>query len=359
MNSYPNHNTNKHEYSTTKNENVEIELLRDVASNGKERDWSGKKERSLLTAEHYEAADLIAKAEKVYECGNYLVFKMKDGKMKLYKAYFCKVRLCPMCNWRRSLKVAAQNKAIVERANETENVTWLFLTLTLRNVEGHELKSTVDDMMKAWDRFSRYAKFKKSVKGYFRALEITKNRDWYSKSYGTYHPHFHVLLCVPKSYFKKKELYIKHEDWIAMWQKALKIDYKPVVRIQKVKPKEQAKDVQEIESELSQAIQEMEEVNAVFEVSKYPVKDTDVIRGDKLTKDNVETLIAFDTAIARKRLIAYGGLLKQIHHELNLDDAEDGDLIHVGDDDDDEVANGVFDVIAYWHFGLKNYVIKN
>ncbi|WP_223254305.1 protein rep [Halobacillus halophilus] len=23
-------------------------------------------------------------------------------------------------------------------------------------------------------------------------------------NYGTYHPHFHVLLCVPTSYFKKK-----------------------------------------------------------------------------------------------------------------------------------------------------------
>jgi plasmid rolling circle replication initiator protein Rep len=30
----------------------------------------------------------------------------------------------------------------------------------------------------------------------------------------------------------------------------------------------------------------------------------------------------------RKRLISYGGLLKEIHKELNLDDAEDGDLIH-------------------------------
>ena len=357
MNSYPNSNTDMHKYSSTENDSLEIELLRDVASTGKERPWVNKKTRSLLTAENYEVANLMSKAEKMYDCGNYLVFKLKDGKMKLYKAYFCKVRLCPMCNWRRSLKVAAQNKLIVERANETESVTWLFLTLTVKNVEGHELKSTVEDMMKAWHSFSKYAKFKKSVKGYFRALEITKNRDWNSKSYGTYHPHFHVLLCVPKSYFKKKDLYITHDEWLNMWQKALKIDYKPIVSIQKVKPKEKPKNPLDVENELSKAMKDMEEINAVFEVSKYPVKDTDVIRGDKLTKDNVETLLAFDTAIARKRLIAYGGLLKQIHKELNLDD-EDGDLINVGEDDNDEVANGIFDVVAYWHFGLKNYVIK-
>lgn len=46
------------------------------------------------------------------------------------------------------------------------------------------------------------------------------------------------------------------------------------------------------------------------------------------------------------------------HKELNLSDAEDGDLIHI-DDEVDEIANGATDVMVYWHLGLKNYVIKN
>lgn len=259
-----------------------------------------------------------------------------------------------MCNWRRSLKIAYQNKLIVEKANATESVTWLFLTLTVKNVEGHELKSTINDMMAAWNRFAGYVKFKKAVKGYFRALEVTKNRNRKSKACGTYHPHFHVLLCVPKSYFKKKELYIQQDDWASMWQKALKIDYKPIVDVRKVKPKKEPVDALEVDLSVSKAIQEQ---NAILEVSKYPVKDTDVIRGDKVTKDNLETVLAFDDALARKRLIAYGGLLKQIHHELNLDDGEDGDLIAVGEDND-EIANGIFEVVAYWHVGLKNYVIQ-
>lgn len=57
-------------------------------------------------------------------------------------------------------------------------------------------------------------------------------------------------------------------------------------------------------------------------------------------------------------MIAYGGLLKEIHKELNLDDAEDGDLIHVGKENADEIANGAVEVITYWHVGLKNYVLK-
>jgi len=56
-------------------------------------------------------------------------------------------------------------------------------------------------------------------------------------------------------------------------------------------------------------------------------------------------------------LISYGGLLKEIHKELQLGEPEDGDLIHI-DEDSDEVANGAVDVMAYWHIGLNNYVIK-
>ena len=50
------------------------------------------------------------------------------------------------------------------------------------------------------------------------------------------------------------------------------------------------------------------------------------------------------------------GLLKEIHKELNLYDAEDGDLIHI-DDETDEIANGAMEVRAYWHVGV-NYVIR-
>ena len=42
---------------------------------------------------------------------------------------------------------------------------------------------------------------------------------------------------------------------------------------------------------------------------------------------------------------------------MNLGDAEDGDLVKVSEED--EVANGTFDVIAKWHIGLKNYVIQD
>ncbi|WP_425388517.1 protein rep [Domibacillus robiginosus] len=330
-----------------------INILRDTRANGKDRDWKGKKKRSLLMAEHYGEAGLNKKAERMEQCADTLLFKKSAEKLKLFQAYFCKVRLCPMCNWRRSLKIAFHNKQIVEAANERENLKWIFLTLTVRNVEGSELKNTMDVMTKAWNNFSRYAAFKKSVKGYFRAMEVTKNREKESEWYATYHPHFHVLLAVKPSFFTKD--YIKQAEWIAMWRKAMKLDYDPIVHVQRVKAKKESPDLNEIEQDVKRAV---EEQNAILEVSKYPVKDSDVIVGNSVTTDNVETVLDLDNALAYKRLIAYGGLLKEIHKELNLDDAEDGDLIRVGEENADEIANGAIEVMAYWHVGLKNYVLK-
>lgn len=355
MNSYPNDSTDIPGESSGYRENG-TEILRDVDGNGKERDWKGKKKRSLLMADHLAAVEeLFKKAERMYDCGNYLVFKMKDGRLKLYQAYFCKARLCPMCNWRRSLKIAFQNKKIIQAVNEREKVRWVFLTLTVRNVDGQHLKPTMDQMSKAWNNFSRYAKFKKSVKGYFRAMEVTRNWDQESDWYGTYHPHFHVLLAVPNSYFKKKDYYITQSEWTDMWQRAMKLDYTPIVHVARVKPKSESMNLVDAEEELRQTILEQ---NAIFEVSKYPVKDTDVIRGNEVTPENIQTVKDLDKALAYKRLIAYGGILKDIHKELQLSDAEDGDLIHI-DEDSDEVANGALDIMAYWNIGLNNYVIKH
>lgn len=50
---------------------------------------------------------------------------------------------------------------ISEVVNERGKVKWVFLTLTVRNVEGKGLKPTMDQMTQAWNRFAGYAKFKK------------------------------------------------------------------------------------------------------------------------------------------------------------------------------------------------------
>ncbi|MCY7432990.1 protein rep [Bacillus safensis] len=331
-------------------------ILEDKTATGKKRDWRGKKVRSSLMAAHYEGLEKRTgapyygkKAEKVCDCAECLAFRRDNetGRLRLYQAYFCKVRLCPMCAWRRSLKIAYHNKLIVEEANRQYKPAWIFLTLTVKNVEGDHLKQTITDMMQGFRKLFQYKKVKSGTLGFFRALEITKNHEE-----NTYHPHFHVLIPVKRSYFTGKS-YIKQAEWTSLWKRAMKLDYTPIVHVQRVKGKKGI-DAEAIEKEVRA---EMEEQKAILEISKYPVKDTDVIRGNEVTEENLDTVYYLDDALASRRLIGYGGILKEIHQELNLTDAEDGDLIRI-EEDEDEVANETFEVMAHWHVGIKNYIIN-
>ncbi|MGZ2398246.1 plasmid rolling circle replication initiator protein Rep, partial [Staphylococcus saprophyticus] len=54
-------------------------------------------------------------------------------------------------------------------------------------------------------------------------------------------------------------------------------------------------------------------------------------------------------------MLSYGGLLKQKHKILNLDDAEDGNLINTSDEDkttdEEEKAHSI---TAIWNFEKQN-----
>ena len=57
--------------------------------------------------------------------------------------------------------------------------------------------------------------------------------------------------------------------------------------------------------------------------------------------------------------MAWGGVLKKIHKELNLDDAETGDLIKTDLEEEDLSGLEYYRECVGWHFGLSNYVYKN
>lgn len=44
------------------------------------------------------------------------------------------------------------------------------------------------------------------------------------------------------------------------------------------------------------------------------------------------TVEELDKALAHRRFVAWGGCMRDAHAALQLDDAEDGDLLHIGDD---------------------------
>ena len=73
-----------------------------------------KHEKSVELAEVYSRLDLHSRAFRVADCGTFLDFHVTEEEKKLHRANFCKDRLCPMCNWRRSMKIFGQDYQLMD-----------------------------------------------------------------------------------------------------------------------------------------------------------------------------------------------------------------------------------------------------
>lgn len=325
------------------------EVFKDFSKNGKDRQWRERKLKNIELAKRLEVLGYRS-FERVYRCAEVLKFlEREDGTRKLYQAYFCKNKLCALCNWRRSMKYSYQAELVVNEAIRREpKGRFLFLTLTIKNVKGEELNQALSKMTEGFRRLMLYKKVDKNMIGYLRATEVT-----YSKSRDDYHPHLHVLLMVRPAYFQSKNDYIKQTDWVDLWQKAMKLDYEPGVDIRTVKPK----------AENAESLQEKDGLKkAILETAKYPVKPFDITKdkdGNVMKLSEVKKLQITDdmmNGLHRKRQIGFGKLFKEIKKELELDDLENGNLIQTGEEKLETTAGK--EIVAVWNWERSNYFIK-
>lgn len=301
---------------------VKSQVLADKSATGKVRPWAVHKLNSGYISLAYEEV-YPRKAERMKECANWLAFLRKeDGSMKLHDARFCRVRLCPICQWRRSIKTYAQMSQVLEVA-KSDGFEFVFLTLTMRNCEACELSDTLTMLLQGFNRLMKYKDVRKAVKGYYRGCEVTHN-----VSEDTYHPHLHCILAVNKSYFTCRD-YLSQARWSELWQRALQVDYLPIVDIRRCKGGSKA----------------------IAEACKYAVKPSDIINFDDWDM-TVDTLRTLDSAFNNRRFIGLGGIIKDIHKRLHLDDMEDGDLIHTSDEEQDEPTHE--EIVYFWN-GYSQY----
>ena len=233
-------------------------------------------------------------------------------KRKLMQANSCKNRFCPICAWRKAHKDAMKHMIILKKLALDKKYAFLFVTLTAPSVSGERLREELDDYAKAFKRFSETKAFEKINVGYIRKLEIT-----YNENRNDYHPHYHLLICVNKSYFTSKN-YIKHEKWLTMWQIAKRDN-----NITNV-------DVRKVNSD-----------NAFLEISKYTAKDSEYMKNDDKKGDIFSVL--YDS-MKGKQAITYNKIFK----ELNLK-YKSGSLDYLKELDETKY---VFKVIYKW---FKNH----
>lgn len=306
---------------TTPNSNMILEDLQ-AEVDGK---FQPKKLSSQELAQVYKVMKLDGRFMRVHECGSYLEYHVSDSEKKLHTANFCKDRLCPMCNWRRSLKIFSQVSKVMDKL-ESDGYQFLFLTLTVKNCSAERLPDTCQTLFDGWRKlYHKKSVFQKSIAGTFRSLEVTRNRKT-----GEFHPHLHVILAVTPDYFSGRN-YISQARWCALWRSCCDLDYDPIVDVRKIKPGSKG---------LS---------GAVAEVSKYAVKSADFLQGSMY--DRVQYVSAFLSALTGRRLCSFTGIFDRVRKQLALDDVEDGDLVHV--DGDDLRPDVAYMIVRYsWKTGV-------
>jgi plasmid rolling circle replication initiator protein Rep len=262
-----------------------------------DKPWDKHRVNCDVVTSYYARSEFTRYSERMTECSQLLGFRLIPNpdsgvyKFKLNTARFCRVRHCPVCQWRRSLMWKAKAYRILPKVlADYPKARWLFVTLTVRNCAITELRETLVWMNKGFKRLSELKAF--PAVGYIKTTEVTRGKT----PPGSAHPHFHVLMMVKSSYFSYG--YLSQAKWVDMWQKSLRIDYKPILDVQALKPQDSL-------------------IGLLAEVIKYSVKESDLI-------SDQEWFLELTRQLHRTKAIAVGGVLRDYLREL---EEEPEDLI--------------------------------
>ena len=287
--------------------------------------FKSKKQKNQAFLDIFENVNTTIKTlERVENCGIFLEFLANKTmeKKKLNGANFCENRFCPMCAWRLAMSDTLKLSILMQYLKEEKNQEFIFLTLTTPNVTGENLNSEIKKFNKAFNNLTKRANFIKYINGYVRKLEVTYSKEKYitkdmylkreqyyidrnleiddlNPTYNTYNPHFHVILSVNKSYFKKKR--ITKSDWLTMWKEVTKDNNITQVHVQKAKG---------------------DGAKQVYEVAKYSAKDSDYMISEEVFK-------TFYKALKGKQLIVFGGNFKEsvkLYNNGELDKYKETDM---------------------------------
>jgi plasmid rolling circle replication initiator protein Rep len=259
--------------------------------------WQEHKALAVKVGDRLIDCGLKKRGYNIKMCGTELIFGVcaDCGHISLRSAQLCRDRLCPVCNWRLSIKRYATMTRIMQLLyTRHPHATYSLVTLTAANCRPGELKEYVGRMQDAWEAASRQRWARADIIGWARSIEVT-----YNTQQGTLHPHYHVIVVGSDDV-----AYKLRSEWLEQCRK------------RGIKALMKAQDVQDIEAQHTEGASL---ARAVCETYKYMVKSSDVLEMP------LGVLRTFAEGIAGKRLISFGGEIKDIAKELEADLDEGGE----------------------------------
>ena len=255
-------------------------------------------EKKLLMSDFIEfMEDKNLKLDRLKECGNFIKFQASEDKTKFILAggNFCKNRFCPFCSWLKAKRTAFELLELIKVVEYTEKLAFIFITLTVPNVPRESLREEIENFNKSFKRLFQTEEFKAFNKGFIRKLEIT-----YNEERNDYHPHFHLVVAVNKSYFKSRD-YMSKRRLLELWQRATR---NPAITQVDIKPCR------------------MDTVKQIMELATYSAKQGDLY-------SSKEVFDGFYEGLFRKKLLVYNGIFKEYKKKIDIGEVDPAQVIEL------------------------------
>lgn len=264
--------------------------------------------------------------------------------LRLLGTELCRDRFCPVCNWRRTLKLHSRlYKALPVMLDAHKGCQFLLVTLTIKNCYNYNLKETLSLLTRGFTKLMKRKEISSAWHGYIKTVEVTCDHD--AKS----HPHIHAMIAVDDDYFTSSK-YIQQKRLIALWRDCLKLSYNPWVNIQKIKPKITRLDGSDAAGRVDIELDDGT-VGALHEVLKYQTKATDII-------DHPEWARAIAPQMAGTRAIDFGGWFKDALQQTDGRNADD--LIVINSDHEVDDGFRLLEVLVFaWCRSRKGYFLTS
>lgn len=241
--------------------------------------------------------DKNLKLDRLKECGNFIKFQSSEDKTKFILAggNFCNNRFCPFCSWLKAKRTAFELLELIKVVEYTEKLAFIFITLTVPNVPKESLREEIENFNISFNRLWKIKEFKAFNKGFIRKLEIT-----YNEERNDYHPHFHLVVAVNKSYFKSRN-YMSKRRLLELWQRATR---NPAITQVDIKPCR------------------MNTIKQVMELATYSAKQGDLY-------SSKEVFDGFYEGLYRKKLLVYNGIFKEYKKKIDTGEVDPAQVIEL------------------------------
>lgn len=278
--------------------NTKNKKLQPIGNKNLEECLNKPTEKKLMMSDFIEfMEDKNLKLDRLKECGNFIKFQSSEDKTKFILAggNFCNNRFCPFCSWLKAKRTAFELLELIKVVEYTEKLAFIFITLTVPNVSREKLREEIECFNKSFKRLFETKEFKAFNKGFIRKLEIT-----YNEERNDYHPHFHLVVAVNKSYFTSRD-YMSKRRLLELWQRATR---NPNITQVDIKPCR------------------MDTIKQVMELTTYSAKQGDLY-------SSKEVFDGFYEGLFRKKLLVYNRIFKEYKKKIDIGEVDPTQVIEL------------------------------